>query len=35
MCPSYDQSIYKQGTAELEGEYPQCPDIRRFLAKEE
>ena len=35
MCPSFEQSIYKQGTVELVGEYPQCPDIRRFLAKEE
>ncbi|MDC7231475.1 MAG: cupin domain-containing protein [Sphaerochaetaceae bacterium] len=35
MCPSFEQSVYRQGTAELEGEYPQCPDIRRFLAKEE
>ncbi len=35
MCPSFDQTVYKQGTVDLERTYPQCPDIRRFLAKEE
>ncbi|MGH0052336.1 MAG: cupin domain-containing protein [Sphaerochaetaceae bacterium] len=34
MCPAYNQETYIQATMELVKAYPDCPDLRRFLAKE-
>ena len=31
MVPPYDQNRYKQGTEELLGMYPDCPDIKEYV----